>query len=125
MENDHFGDWLQQQLNERDWTQADLVRQSKITSAGISRIMTGQRLPGKRSLGQFAHALRLPPETLYRAAGLLPPERESTPTLDQANYLLALLPEQDQEEVLALIQFRLERKARHENDRKVRLGGTE
>ena len=69
-----FGDWLQSELNNRGWDQAELVRRSGISSAQISRLVTGGRDPGKDAIAGIARALRLPPEDVLRHAGILPPK---------------------------------------------------
>lgn len=69
-----FGDWLQRELSNRGWDQAELSRRSGISSAQISRIVTGGRRPGKDSIDGIARALRLPPEDVMRQAGILPPK---------------------------------------------------
>lgn len=70
--NIDFTEWLTKELTVKGWDQAELSRRSGITTAHISRIMTGQRHPGTEALSGIAHALRLPPEDLFRRAGLLP-----------------------------------------------------
>lgn len=69
-----FGDWLQGELNNRGWDQAELARRSGISTAQISRIVTGGRQPGRSSIDGIARALRLPPEDVLRQAGILPPK---------------------------------------------------
>lgn len=69
-----FGDWLQRELDNRGWDQAELSRRSGISSAQVSRIVTGGRRPGRDSIDGIARALRLPPEDVLRQAGILPPK---------------------------------------------------
>lgn len=69
-----FGEWLQRELDNRGWDQAELSRRSGISSAQVSRIVTGGRQPGKDSINGIARALRLPPEEVLRQAGVLPPK---------------------------------------------------
>lgn len=69
-----FGDWLQGELSNRGWDQAELVRRSGISSAQISRLVTGGREPGKDAIAGIARAFRLPPEDVLRHAGILPPK---------------------------------------------------
>lgn len=69
-----FSEWVQAELNSRGWDQAELARRSKISDAHISRIVSGGRKPGPDSLNAIARAFRLPPDEVYRHAGLLPPK---------------------------------------------------
>jgi len=83
--NTDFTEWLTNELTVKGWDQAELSRRSGITTAHISRIMTGQRHPGSDALSGIARALRLPPEDVFRRAGLLPPKRGVTAN-DMARY---------------------------------------
>ena len=40
-----FIDWLQQEMLNRGWNQAELARRSGTTTAQISRVMTGEQRP--------------------------------------------------------------------------------
>lgn len=71
-----FQTWLMQQLQERDWSQADLSRKSNLTRQAIANYMAG-RIPDEKSLRQIARAFKLPPITVFRAAGILPAEPDA------------------------------------------------
>ena len=73
-----FSEWLQSQLDLREWTQADLARHSKVTQTHISRIMNGARQPGPDAITGIARALKLPAEEVMRQAGLLPMPADAT-----------------------------------------------
>ena len=68
-----FGEWLSHQIYMRQWDQKMLAHMSGVTAAQISRIINGTRRPGPESLMGIAAALKVPPEELFRRAGLLPP----------------------------------------------------
>ena len=104
-----FIDWLNNELNKRGWTQADLARQSGITTAGISRIMTGERKPGKDICTAIADALRYPPETIFRIARLLPNKPEFEIEMDEWRFILAKLSERDRAELMEIARGKLER----------------
>lgn len=65
-----------QQLQERDWSQADLSRKSNLTRQAIANYMAG-RIPDEKSLRQIARAFKLPVVTVFRAAGILPAEPDT------------------------------------------------
>jgi transcriptional regulator with XRE-family HTH domain len=67
-----FSDWLRNELEIRQWKQADLARRSNLDTAVISNLINERRGPGEDTCSAIAHALGLPPETVFRAAGLLP-----------------------------------------------------
>jgi len=80
-----FGTWLLKELTKQSMSQADLARASGITTAHMSRIISGERNAGKDALAKIAYALRLPPETVFIAAGIYKPtytkDDEKDPTL--------------------------------------------
>jgi transcriptional regulator with XRE-family HTH domain len=67
-----FNDWMIFRLKELDWSQADLARASGLTRTAISNYING-RTPDEAALRKIAKAFKLPPETVFRAAGILPP----------------------------------------------------
>ena len=85
-----FSDWLMQELRSRNMSQSDLSRSSNITTAQISRIISGQRNPGQDTLSAIAKAFKLPPEFVFEKAGILPPSVED-PWVSKMNHKLELL----------------------------------
>lgn len=101
-----FPEWLNDELQQRGWTQADLARKSGLTTAGISRILSGQRDPGPEALIAIAEALKLPPEHVFRKAGLLPEEGTPRQIAQQvAGYKLSELTPTQLDEVIQFIEF--------------------
>ena len=88
--NMRFQEWLQQELNERDWTYADLADRAHIGKSTISMIMSEVRNPGSETCRAIARALTLPPEIVFRKAGLLPPTPDDEEDLLEAIHLLRL-----------------------------------
>ncbi len=106
-----FADWLQETLDERGLSRADLSRLSGISPSQISKILNLQSAPGKTALQSIALALKVPQETLYRKAGLIDEKGEFDETLAEANHLLSELPDDIQQEALALIRTMHDRHA--------------
>lgn len=84
--------WLEKELSERNWSQSDLARISGVHRAIISKIILGGSMPTPETLEAIARALKLPPEQVFRAAGLLPPKPNADLWLDEMNFKLNLLP---------------------------------
>lgn len=101
-----FSLWLQEQIDDKGWKPTDLARRSHISDAAVSRILKGERKADVETLSSFAHALKLPPEQVYRAAGILPPAHELDELVEQIIHETTDLPEQDQQEVLAFIRMK-------------------
>lgn len=104
MEN--FGMWLLKELEKRNMSQSDLARACSITTAQISRIISGTRSAGKDSLTAIAHALRLPPDLVFEKAGILPPKIELSALKRRLLHVAEGLPDSDIELALSLLEQR-------------------
>lgn len=87
---DTFRNWLKAELETRNLSQKELAEKSGITPAQISRIISGSRGAGDDAIVAIARALRIPPETVFRAAGILP-NRGTDPWLDEMSHKLSQL----------------------------------
>lgn len=101
-----FAEWILHELEVREWSQSDLARNSNISTSQITRILNGQRNAGEETVRAFAKALKLPPEQVFRAAGLLPPKPEVNELIEQIIHETHDMPEIDQQEVLAYIRMK-------------------
>lgn len=101
----NFSNWIQKELQDRNWSQADLADKAGITDATVSRLVNDVRGPGPKLCNKLAKALNYPPEFVFKMAGLLPPEKEASPALEEANQLLSELPEEYQKQALQLLRF--------------------
>jgi transcriptional regulator with XRE-family HTH domain len=68
-----FPRWIEQELDKRGWRQSDLARRAGLSEATLSRILNGSRKAGPETCVGIAAALEVPPEHVFRIAGLLPP----------------------------------------------------
>jgi transcriptional regulator with XRE-family HTH domain len=101
-----FGSWLLKELDKHDMSQSDLARACKITTAQMSRIVSGERNAGTETLTNIAHAFKLPVDLVFEKAGLLPPNSELSPTKRTLINLAKGLPDSDLEMVIALLEQR-------------------
>lgn len=104
-----FSDWLDAQLEERNWTRAELARRSGIHQSTLSMIYNGLRNVGTDSADAIANAFHLPASVVYIAAGLLPESENIDEYEEQVIHLLHQLPPEDREEILELIKFKITR----------------
>lgn len=74
-----FATWLELELNKRDWRLSDLARRAQLDTGSVSRILNSTRKPGPEVCLAIARALNYPPETVFRLAGLLPPDPGTEP----------------------------------------------
>lgn len=105
-----FSDWLVNEMKKRDLSPADLARLSGKAQAVISRVLNNERDPAPETLTALARALRLPPEIVFRRAGLLPPVSPDTEYREELLYLFSELPPSEQEEIIELLRFKKERR---------------
>lgn len=107
MSNNEFRNWLWRELDQRGMSQSDITRQSKIkiSPGAISHVLNGTRDPGPEFCKAIASAFNYSPEYVFRKAGILPKEKNKTPTLEEANELMEQLPEEYQQQALAIIRF--------------------
>ena len=102
----NFVKWLKAQMQERNWSQADLARASGVHKQTIHYyIAKGSKPPHAHVLAKIAYALELPVEQVYRAAGFLPRPPEINETIEQIMHELEDMPERDRQEVLAFIRM--------------------
>ena len=119
-----FSDWIEKQLKQRNWNSADLARGAGLDTGMVSRILNGLRKPSPETLTAFAKSLHLAPETVFRAAGLLPPEQELDPIDEELLNLFDQLDDEDQEELLALARMKLARREKNEKTTGIRKNST-
>jgi transcriptional regulator with XRE-family HTH domain len=70
--NLRFSEWLQLELDKRGWSQSDCARSANLNRAVINKLLNGKSKPQPSTLAAIARAFKIPVETVYRAAGLLP-----------------------------------------------------
>jgi transcriptional regulator with XRE-family HTH domain len=87
-----FSEWLLLTLENKGWSQADLARAAKVSRSSISEIISGHRQVGRGTATSIANALKLPPEQVFRAAGILPPENDDPWADEMAHKLSQLSP---------------------------------
>jgi transcriptional regulator with XRE-family HTH domain len=85
-----FSEWLLLTLENKKWSQADLARAAKVSRSAISEVISGRRRVGKDLATSIADALKLPPEQVFREAGILPPENND-PWVEEMSHKLGQL----------------------------------
>lgn len=101
-----FALWMQSEREKRGWSQSDLSRYSGLHRAIISKIETNVSTPSVETFISLAHAFKLPPETLFRAAGLLPQQTEETELIQQITHITKELPKYEQQDILEFVKLR-------------------
>lgn len=103
-----FSDWLNEQMRREQWSQADLARAAGIGPSTVYKMLNSKsKRPDPDSCLGIARALDMSPVTVFRAAKLLPAEPEF-PELDDLKMVVAQLPVQERQEILAIAKVMLE-----------------
>jgi Plasmid maintenance system antidote protein len=114
MEN-NISEYIVNKLKEENLTQADLARGTGMTTGGVSMLINETRKPSPESLLTLAKFFREKPEKLYRIAGYLPEPTEGSPTLEEINYKISLLPIEKQQIILDLVDSMIDKNIRQIN----------
>jgi transcriptional regulator with XRE-family HTH domain len=102
-----FGDWLSEQLIQRDMKPADLTRLSGIESGVLSNLINNKRSqPRVETCMAIAKALNIPLEEVYRAAGILPPKPDIDVVTEAILALLLELKAEDKKDILEYARLR-------------------
>ena len=67
-----FTEWLQTEMDKRGWSQSECARACDLNRAVINKLLNGKCKPQPVTLMAIARGFKIPVETAYRAAGLLP-----------------------------------------------------
>jgi transcriptional regulator with XRE-family HTH domain len=103
-----FSTWLIEELKKRNWSASDLANAGGLNRQVIGTYINRQRQkPDPEILVSIARALKLPPETVFRAAGLLPQVPSNTEYMEQLTYLVNQLPDDRKPILLEYIRFLL------------------
>ena len=116
--NHRFKDWLLIELGNRGWSQADLARSARINRAVINKLLNGQSSPSPSTLEAIARAFKLPVESVYRIAGLLPNIPETESFIEEAMHLIGQINSpQRQATALLLIKALVSEEEQESNKR--------
>lgn len=97
-----FNTWFAQELEKRSWSNNEFARRSGISPATISLVMNDKRNPGPEFCRAIARAFRIPPEEVFRRAGILDPLPPTEEELELLRYLFNRMNEEDKVRVLAI-----------------------
>lgn len=73
MTSEDFVGWLTCKMSEIGWSNSELARRAGVVPSTISMIVSRKNQPTWELCSGIAKAFDLPPEDVFRRAGLLPP----------------------------------------------------
>ena len=115
-----FVKWLEEEMRGRGMSQADLAREAHVSRGAIGNVLRGERNPGKDLLTAIAEGLKLPPETVFRMAGVLPPEQDDS-RIEKIKYYMAALDDVEKNDVVAYAEMKYQQASRRESLEELRV----
>lgn len=82
-----FAEWLQAEMDKRGWSQSDCARACELNRAVINKLLNGKSRAQPITLAAIARGFKIPVETAYRAAGLLPPSTDGDDSTQEVMYI--------------------------------------
>ena len=104
-----FPIWLAAEMERQGMTQADLARASGLSPAAVSLILSSGRGVGVDAAQAISRALKMAPENVYRAAGILPSKTKNQADIDDLAHKFDLLSDSQKGQLLDYADFLLMR----------------
>jgi len=102
--HEEFIQWLQEQLEEHGWGQAELARRGGITRSQISRLLSGERQPTATTCRAIARAFHMPVDEVFRKAAILPRNRRVPDDFEELQHYFLELSDEDQQRVIVIVR---------------------
>lgn len=104
MKND-FGEWLQNMIDQRGWSQSELARRAGTTSTTVSRVLSKERLPGVDFCRGVARAFNMTDVDVMRIAGLASNQSpdDAPPSVREMISKFTRLSDEDQAYMLKIV----------------------
>jgi transcriptional regulator with XRE-family HTH domain len=121
MRKNNFPEWLNLQLRERNMSQTEFAHRSDNSDAQVSRVLSGESLPGIDFLNGTAKALGVSLEFVLTQAGWLSEkDKDSDYVQELTEKARHLLRDEDIQELIYIANMKLQRQIGEENERKNR-----
>lgn len=108
-----FPDWLQAQIDAREWSKADFSRRSGIDPGTVSNVLNGMRKAGPEFCRAAAATLGMPEAVVFYRAGLITqdpedPTQELDPLALEILQMVANRPDAEQAAIVATVRALVE-----------------
>jgi len=114
--NQRFKEWLLKEMGLRGLSQSDLARSAELNRAVINKLLNGQSAPSPATLESIARAFKMPIESIYRIAGLLPTLPEEDSFVEELMFLLEQIKNPSRRATALLLIKALVSEEEHENN---------
>lgn len=113
-----FAVWLLEELNKQGWQQSEFAKEAKIGTGTLSNVLSGNRKPGWDFCVSVAQALNIPPDEVFRRAGLLPQSTApDKPDYEQLKEVAAHLNNEELSKALEYVRWRYRVQERQKKNR--------
>ena len=113
-----FVNFIETELEKRNWNREELARRAGITSSAISLVYSGKRNPGTEMCRGIARAFKMPETIVFQAAGIMEPIEENPPNFDELKYWFTQMSDDEQEAFLAQGRITIEIRERRKQKEK-------
>lgn len=101
-EIDGFMEWLQSELDKRNWSSYELTKRAGLSHSVMSKARLDKQPLGWEACAKIAKALDMPPEEVLRRAGYLPPVPTAEAELEELAHLFSQLSLDDRKRILSI-----------------------
>ena len=110
----HLAYWLELEMRNKGWGVREVARRAGLSHPIISDALNGGNVSFE-TCKALASLFHIPPEEVFRKAGLLPPRPAADELTERAEHLYGLLTRENQRKALEYLEFlkSLEEKGEH------------
>ena len=95
-----FVEFVNSEMQSREWSRADLSRKSGIAAPQITRVLNREQNPGELFCKGIARAFNVPEEDIFRRAGILTSKSKLSPLAERAAHIVEGMTNEDAKEML-------------------------
>ena len=104
--NVEFGEWLREELENRNWSQAELGRRTNRVRQVYSPYIKGKvKSPNPEVLKDIADAFGLPRSLVFEKAGFLDTQDENPPGLAEWMHIFRIADDEERERLLDYARY--------------------
>lgn len=97
---------MNEEIKKRDWSYSELARRMGVVPSNVSMVLNGHLKPTWDFCAAVSRAINLPPEEIFRRAGLLPslPGQKTDTHIQELLEMAKGLSEDDRRMVLEIVR---------------------
>jgi transcriptional regulator with XRE-family HTH domain len=103
MNDIEFSEWLQSEIQQRDWSAIDLSKVAKSDASYIYRVINKERSPGNDFCRAIAQAFSIPEQEVFIRAGLMTRPKDYDPNTARLAHNIANLSDEERRIIETMI----------------------